>query len=199
MSISDDDILQAIAETFRVESDEHIQSINRLLLRLEQGVVDDVKATLDEIAREAHTLKGASSILGLDVVQSTAHAMESVFDALRDADRQAPVELYDLLYDALDRLSVACRRVIDPTGDGAEALARVSEACLRYAEEAAGDGETAPAADPPVPQAIEPVEDVAAEAQPDPAEKPNEVEPAAPAPWWPEPSRDAAAEAGHAA
>ena len=96
MSISDDDILQAISETFRVESDEHIQSINRLLLRLEQGMVDDLKSVLDEIARAAHTLKGASSILGLEVIQDTAHAMEEVFDALRDTGREAPVELFDL-------------------------------------------------------------------------------------------------------
>ena len=76
MSISDDDILQAIAETFRVESDEHIQAINRLLLRLEQGGVEDLDRVLDEIAREAHTLKGASSILGLSLIQETAHCLE---------------------------------------------------------------------------------------------------------------------------
>ena len=49
MSISDDEIRQAIAETFRVESDEHIQAMNRLLLRLEQGNVRDLPELLDEI------------------------------------------------------------------------------------------------------------------------------------------------------
>lgn len=150
MSISDDDILQAITETFRVESDEHIQSINRLLLRLEQGNVDNLKAVLDEIAREAHTLKGASSILGLELIQDTSHAMEEVFDALRDADRAAPPELFDLLYDALDRLSAACRRVEDPTGEDAEALVRLQEACKRYALEAAGATLPPVAVEPPV-------------------------------------------------
>ena len=62
MSISDEEIRAAISETFRVEADEHIQALNRLLLRLEQGVVDDLNACLDEIAREAHTLKGLSLI-----------------------------------------------------------------------------------------------------------------------------------------
>ncbi len=155
MSISDDDILQAISETFRVEADEHIQSINRHLLRLEQGAVENLKATLDEIAREAHTLKGASSILGLEVIQATAHAMEEVFDALRDADRQAPADLYDLLYDALDRLSEACRLVVDPTGADAVTLEALQEACHRYALEAASGVSSAtiptkaPAPDPP--------------------------------------------------
>ncbi len=136
MSISDDEIRQAISETFRVEADEHIQSINRLLLKLEQGGVDDLAACLDEIAREAHTLKGASSILGLTLIQDTSHAMEEVFEALRDARREAPVELFDLLYDALDRLAEGCHRVEDPTGEDAAALEKVRDACLKYAESA---------------------------------------------------------------
>ena len=122
MSISDEEIRAAISETFRVEADEHIQSLNRLLLRLEQGVVDDLSACLDEIAREAHTLKGASSILGLTVIQETAHAMEEVFETFRDAGRPAPPEFFDLLYDALDRLGVWCQRVEDPDGEDAAAL-----------------------------------------------------------------------------
>jgi two-component system chemotaxis sensor kinase CheA len=161
MSISDDDILQAIAETFRVESDEHIQAINRLLLRLEQGGVENLNAVLDEIAREAHTLKGASSILGLELIQSTSHAMEAVFEALRDAGRDAPAELFDLLYDALDRLAAACQRVEDPTGEDAEALVRLQEACNRFAAEASGRA---------VPAAVEaPVETVP---EPEPAPEP---------------------------
>jgi two-component system chemotaxis sensor kinase CheA len=180
MSISDDDILQAITETFRVESDEHIQAINRLLLRLEQGAVENLASVLDEIAREAHTLKGASSILGLEVIQETAHAMEDVFERLRDAGRQAPPELFDMLYDALDRLSSACQRVEDPTGEDAEALVRLQEACRRYAA-AAGGEEPAPQAEPrpaapdeaspepePAPAAPEPAEFAHAIADPAP-------------------------------
>lgn len=146
MSISDEEIRAAISETFRVEADEHIQALNRLLLRLEQGVVDDLTACLDEIAREAHTLKGASSILGLSIIQETAHAMEEVFETFRDAGRAAPPEFFDLLYDALDRLGVWCQRVEDPDGEDAEALASLQAACRRYVsgakEEPATPGST---------------------------------------------------------
>lgn len=133
MSISDDDIREAIAETFRVESDEHIQAINRLLLRLEQGGVADISVVLDGIAREAHTLKGASSILGLTLVQQTAHSMEEVFEALRDARLEAPADLFDLLYSALDRLAVGCQRVEDPEGADRRVLEELQAACHRYA------------------------------------------------------------------
>lgn len=135
MSISDEEIRAAISETFRVEADEHIQALNRLLLRLEQGVVDDLNACLDEIAREAHTLKGASSILGLGVIQETAHAMEEVFETFRDAGRTAPPEFFDLLYDALDRLGIWCERVEDPIGEDAAALEELQSACRRYVAE----------------------------------------------------------------
>ncbi|MCC6744041.1 MAG: hybrid sensor histidine kinase/response regulator [Acidobacteria bacterium] len=157
MSISDEDIRAAISETFRVEADEHIQLLNRLLLRLEQGVVDDLGACLDEIAREAHTLKGASSILGLTVIQETAHAMEEAFETFRDAGRPAPAEFYDLFYDALDRLGVWCQRVEDPDGEDAAALVALQEACRRYAVAAAPiDASPVPVAiapTPPVPSA----------------------------------------------
>lgn len=132
MSITDEEIRAAISETFRVEADEHIQALNRLLLRLEQGAVDDVGACLDEIAREAHTLKGASSILGLTVIQETAHALEEVFETFRDAGRAAPPEFFDILYDALDRLGVWCQRVEDPIGEDAAALELLQAACRRY-------------------------------------------------------------------
>ncbi|MBK6316010.1 MAG: hybrid sensor histidine kinase/response regulator [Blastocatellia bacterium] len=135
MSISDEEIRAAISETFRVEADEHIQALNRLLLRLEQGVVDDLNACLDEIAREAHTLKGASSILGLVVIQETARALEEVFETFRDAGRAAPPEFFDLLYDALDRLGIWCERVEDPVGEDAAALEGLQSACRRYVAE----------------------------------------------------------------
>ena len=168
MSISDEEIRAAISETFRVEADEHIQSLNRLLLRLEQGVVDDLSACLDEIAREAHTLKGASSILGLTVIQETAHAMEEVFETFRDAGRPAPPEFFDLLYDALDRLGVWCQRVEDPDGEDAAALESLQAACRRYVADSKGS----PAATPSTASAIP---------EPVPA-APEEVAPALPRP-----------------
>jgi chemotaxis protein histidine kinase CheA len=144
MSISDDEIRQAIAETFRVESDEHIQAMNRLLLRLEQGGVQDLPGLLDEIAREAHTLKGASSILGLTLIQETAHCLEEVFETLRDTTRDAPAELFDLLYAALDKLALGCQQVEDPVGEDAELLERLQAACRDYVGRLTGrpDGDT---------------------------------------------------------
>lgn len=141
MEFDDEEIRQAIAETFRVEADEHIQTMNRLVLKLEQGGVQDLNSCLDEIARVAHTLKGASSILGLDLIQETAHCLEDLFETLRDSGREAPTELYDLLYSALDRLGVGCQNVEDPTGEDAAMLVRLQEACRRYTKEAEGSSE----------------------------------------------------------
>jgi two-component system chemotaxis sensor kinase CheA len=151
--MSDDDILQAIGETFRVESAERVGEINRLLLELERGDGSEPDETLDAIAREAHTLKGGASVLGLERVRDTAHAMEEVFEALRDARTGPPPELFDLLFGSLDRLGAACARLSDSAPEEAEALETLARECRRFAA-TIESGEAVHAASVPVPDRV---------------------------------------------
>ena len=103
----DDDIMQQIRATFKVEAAEHIQAINRILLTLEKNPAGDERAALlEEIFREAHSLKGASGAADLREVESTAHKLENIFGAAKAGKITLTRELCDVLYAGVDSVSV---------------------------------------------------------------------------------------------
>ena len=68
-------------EMFLDESHEHLQSLNDGLLSLEQNGTD--MSVLNEIFRNAHTLKGMSATMGYNKIAELTHEMEDVLDLLR--------------------------------------------------------------------------------------------------------------------
>ncbi len=70
-----------LREMFRAESMEHISNIESGLLALER--TPDSTALLDEVFREAHSLKGASRMLGLRDIQNLAHEIENLLGEAR--------------------------------------------------------------------------------------------------------------------
>ena len=61
----DEDIMRQLRATFKIEAAEHIQAMNRVLLALEDNPDgDDRQPLLEEIFREAHSLKGSASYMG---------------------------------------------------------------------------------------------------------------------------------------
>ncbi len=103
----DADIMRQLRATFKVEADEHIQAMNRILLALEKGVADDERINLmQEIFREAHSLKGAAGAADLGEVETTAHRLESILGAARNGDLELTPPLCDVLYEAIDAVSV---------------------------------------------------------------------------------------------
>jgi two-component system chemotaxis sensor kinase CheA len=103
----DDDIMRQIRATFKVEAAEHIQAMNRILLALEKKPAGDERAALlEEIFREAHSLKGASGAADLREVEATAHKLENIFGAARTGKLTLTSELCDILYAGVDAVSV---------------------------------------------------------------------------------------------
>ena len=66
---------------FKAESEEHLQHLDDALLRLEKTPAD--LALLEEAFREAHSLKGAARMLGLDGIQTPAHRLEDELNSAR--------------------------------------------------------------------------------------------------------------------
>ena len=66
---------------FLAESREHLDTLNQAVLRIEEQ--PDDRATLDEIFRAAHSLKGMSATMGFAQVAALTHRMEDVFEVLR--------------------------------------------------------------------------------------------------------------------
>ena len=78
------DELQEILSIYKAETEEHLQSLNEGLLRLEKE--PRRIETLEEIFREAHSLKGAARMIGFEAVEKIAHALEDLFSLARKGE-----------------------------------------------------------------------------------------------------------------
>ena len=83
MSYGDKDLSQfSMMDLFRMEAHGQTQELTDGLLVMERGAGTD--ATVESLMRAAHSIKGAASIVGLDVVVQLAHAMEDAFIAAQN-------------------------------------------------------------------------------------------------------------------
>src|SRR5690606_34617303 len=74
-------------DMFLNESYEHLETLNQLLLQLEQNP-EEINV-VHEMFRAAHTLKGMAATMGFERMAELTHQMENVMDLLRN--RQLPV------------------------------------------------------------------------------------------------------------
>jgi len=68
-----------LRELFKTESEERLQHLDDGLLRLEKTPAD--QSLLEDLFREAHSLKGAARMLGLTGIQTLAHQLEDTLGA----------------------------------------------------------------------------------------------------------------------
>lgn len=87
---------------FLEESREHLQTLNRCLLDLENDPRN--LSLLDEIFRSAHTIKGMSATMGFTAVAELTHEMENILDLLRKGQLQANNAILDILFKCVDTL-----------------------------------------------------------------------------------------------
>ena len=102
-------------EVFIDESTEHLQSCNENLLALEQNPHD--LSIVNEIFRNAHTLKGMSATMGFEDLADLTHKMENVLDAIRNEKIEVSPEILDVVFESIDHLE-AMIGDISEGGDG---------------------------------------------------------------------------------
>jgi two-component system chemotaxis sensor kinase CheA len=133
MSAPDPEVL----EIFREEANERLDAIVDALLAAEDG--GSTPAAVDQLFRDAHTIKGSADMLGLDDVKQLAHAVEDLLHQLRPQGVVPPG-----LADPLLRAADAIRALVNGNGPARPDI--VEELAARLA---ATDGEpTEPAAVP---------------------------------------------------
>ena len=93
----------AFLPTFITEAREWIGRMNQGLLALEARPED--REAFRSVLRDAHTLKGASKMMGLVKIGSLAHRMEDVLVAVEEKERPIAGDLADLFFEALDSVS----------------------------------------------------------------------------------------------
>ncbi|HEY9835566.1 MAG TPA: hybrid sensor histidine kinase/response regulator [Vampirovibrionales bacterium] len=89
--------------TFKVASEEHLQKLNEGLLHLEEQPEDLGK--LEELMREAHSLKGDAGMLGVKDIATLAHQWEHLLGTVKRRENTLTPELCDRLYHGLDAIS----------------------------------------------------------------------------------------------
>jgi two-component system chemotaxis sensor kinase CheA len=149
MGISEQ-IRRQLINSFRTEQSEHVQKINESLLVLEKNPSgEDRQALLDEIFREAHSLKGAARSVGMTVIESLGHGLEDILFQAKEGCLDFSPELFDLLYQALDAVELLVERVeagdSTPPAKVLTLLARLEEATTNESapQEIAENGQAA--------------------------------------------------------
>lgn len=129
-------------EVFIDESTEHLQSCNENLLALEQNPHD--LSIVNEIFRNAHTLKGMSATMGFEDLADLTHKMENVLDAIRNEKIEVSPEILDVVFESIDHLE-AMIGDISEGGDGKRNVVETVEKLKRIenGEEINGTNEKA--------------------------------------------------------
>ncbi|HYF27520.1 MAG TPA: chemotaxis protein CheA [Baekduia sp.] len=102
---------------FLAESREHLGELELAVVRLEEDPHD--RATVDEIFRAAHSLKGMAATMGFEAMARLTHQMEDVFELLRQRGGALNSEVTDVLLACLDALVSATDAI---EADGQEDL-----------------------------------------------------------------------------
>ncbi len=142
-------------DLFITEAQEHLDSLNRFLLQLEDepGNLDVVT----EIFRSAHTLKGMSATMGYDQLTELAHEMENLLEHLRVGDIPVTTPVVDTLFSCFDTLGAIINAIAEDRQEEIDFGALVSE--IRALTEEPGapvaSGQSPPRPSGPAPPARE--------------------------------------------
>ncbi len=105
------DIEEDELHIFLAEADEHLQTLDEGLVRLERE--GDDPELLQAIFRAAHTLKGSAGAIGHQRMAELTHAMETVLDGLRKHTLAVSADLVDVCLESLDALRGLRNEVIE--------------------------------------------------------------------------------------
>ena len=204
-------IRQQLINSFKAEQKEHVQKINQGLLALEKKSAEsERRALLEEIFREAHSLKGAARAVGMTTIESIGHSLEELLLMAKEGQLDFSAELFDLLFKSLDTIELLMERLeAGQSATPAKALALMAqlEATVEAASsqvrsptalgpDPAGESERladaagveAPAGPPEPDRVVEPdppVQPEPIELNPEPPVNPDRLEPASPTPLPP--------------
>ncbi len=109
---------------FAQEAEMRLARLGEQLLQLEADGNDS--ELVASIFREAHTLKGAAAVVGIDDASRVAHALEDILEEVRSGKRIPTPELVDAALATVDGLTAMIPRLLqgDDCADEADALTR---------------------------------------------------------------------------
>jgi two-component system chemotaxis sensor kinase CheA len=157
MSDKDQEFMEHLRATFRVEADEHLRSISSGLIEMEKtDTPGRQQEVIETVFREAHSLKGAARSVKFVDIEAFCQAMESLFAALKSGEVRLTAELFDLLHQSTDFLSqllsaAAHEQSAEQAGKQLELIRMLKESVKG---KAAGEGEEANATAQPQQESV---------------------------------------------
>ncbi|MBS0016253.1 MAG: hybrid sensor histidine kinase/response regulator [Arthrospira sp. SH-MAG29] len=114
--IEDDEL----REVFKIASEEHLQKLDDGFLYLEQNPNDRTK--IDELLREAHSLKGDAGMLGVKDVSTLAHQLEHLLGAINRGEETFSHEMSDRMAHGLDAMRKLVTEAVTGEASGINAF-----------------------------------------------------------------------------
>lgn len=93
----------SLLQDFIVETTEHLEEMEAGLLKLES--MPDNREILNDIFRDAHTIKGSAEYLGMEKIGELSHKLENLLEIIRHGDHRLDKEIINTLIDSRDRIA----------------------------------------------------------------------------------------------
>lgn len=120
MTPKDEEFLQQLRATFKLEAAEHLQTIGAGLLNLEKPLASDAQGrAVETVFRAAHSLKGAARTVDFIEIESMCQLMEDVFASWKRRESAPSSAVLDTLHRVLDAISAALAAPAGSLGAGA--------------------------------------------------------------------------------
>jgi len=115
MDLSKEDFTK-LFEIFKVECDEHIQKLNSALVSLEAS--PDQTDLIEEIFREAHSLKGAARMMNFSAIEAISHHLETILGKVKNNELALSRDVNDLILKGLDAVEAIVHTISDVGEEG---------------------------------------------------------------------------------
>jgi len=123
------DFGEEATEIFRLEAEEHLQTISTYVAALENDPTN--QEFIQGIRRATHTLKGAAAMMGFRAIAELSHVSEDLLDNIMEGNTPASSDALSIILDTAETLDILI------TGNKPDALsdeARVQTLRVRYAD-----------------------------------------------------------------
>jgi two-component system chemotaxis sensor kinase CheA len=140
-----DDLLRQVIHVFVEEVREQAQRIAEALLRMEEDP-SSIPVEIEELYRQAHSLKGSAGSLGISDLEQLAHWVEQVLMPVRRAAAPLSPGLVDLCLQAMAAAQERIPGLLADNAQGSTEVNAVIAALQRSAGSAESDSPASPAA-----------------------------------------------------
>lgn len=142
---------QELLDGFLAETTELLEKLDDDLITLEKA--SDDTELMNRIFRSIHTIKGASSFLGFDLLVKVAHKTEDVLNRLRKGELTVNPEIMDVILEATDLIKVLVSDIKAGDIQERETEGTINK-LLPFLAESAGASQPPPVSPQPSPEPV---------------------------------------------